>query len=453
VNGFEACRRGLALLGLDVPERDEDALDMYLREREAIAANVAGRSAADIAALPDIEDHEVSPAARLLLGLSTLSAFAAHRNVHGWVNSWMTNTALRSGNSKASTVAYARASAHLADRGEYDLARTLGEVTLLLCRRYDDPSTSGRALFAYLGVAANYQTPLAELIPLHSSVLAKCMETGDLMFAGYISVQLQYCRLASGIELSLILADIDAHMQFLRRSTPNIFTGHYVPHIVLPICELMDIPIARFGLVFDHDAHVAKFGSARYLMSWYNATLIKLDCLYGRPVSTDELLHRLEIIESGGLGFLLVRESRYYAILMLLDPNHAQPLDASMQEHIDAWRSDLARCAARCPSNFGHLLALIDAELAREHGESLDDALSRYEQAIDEARLRGATHQEALACYRFAEFWATRGSKRTALIYLETARDLYEAWGAASLVRKLDARRAELQPPRPGSAR
>jgi predicted ATPase/predicted Ser/Thr protein kinase len=452
VGGFAACRRGLSLLGIIMPERDEDAREMYRLEHDAIITNLADRSAAEIATLPDLEDDELYPAPSLLLGLSSLTAFAGQLNVHRWVNCRMTNIALCTGSSKAATVAYARLSTYLADIGEYELARTLGELTLILCQRYDDPPTSGRALYAYLGFAACYDRPIAELLPLMRSAQQKCLESGDLMYAGYLSAQIQYFRLAGGCPLPQILADIEVTLPFLRRSVSQLLAGHYLPHIILPICDLMEIPLARFGVELSHDSYVAQYGWSKFLMSWYHAMIIKLDCLYGRPLDDDEMLRRLEIIDIGGLGNLLVRESRYYAILMLLAPTRTHPLDTRVREHIDAWRADLASRTARCPSNFGHLLALVDAELARTRGEPLDDTVSRYEQAIDEARLRGVTDQEALACWRFAEFWATRGSKRTALIYLATARDLYEAWGAARLVRILDARRQELQPPPLGAA-
>jgi hypothetical protein len=244
-------------------------------------------------------------------------------------------------------------------------------------------------------------------------------------------------------------ADIEVHLPFLRRSVSKLLAGHYLPNIIAPVCDLMEVPLARFGVELEHDSHVAQFGWSQFLMSWYYAMLIKLDCLYGRRLEDDEMLRRLEIIDIGGLGSLLVRESRHHAILMLLDPKRTEPLDEKMREHIDAWRADLVGRTARCPSNFGHLLALVDAELARARGEPFDQTVSRYEHAIDEARLRGAIDQEALACWRFAEFWTARGSKRTASIYLETARDLYETWGATRLVRTLDARCQELQPPPP----
>jgi predicted ATPase/serine/threonine protein kinase len=447
--GFAACRRGFARLGIVLPERDEDMREMFVTEIEAIATNLAGRSPASIAALPDIDDHEIFPAPKLFHGFALLSYFAGHRNLNGWINAWMTNIALRSGNSKVSTVAYGRIASYLAERGDHDLAQSLGELTISLCRRYDDPSTSGRALLAYFGFAAYYDYPLAQLIPQFSSAHVKCRESGELLYAAYQLTHLQHYRLAAGVALPEIMAEIEAHLPFLRRSVPSMLANYYVPLIIFVVCEIMDISLARLGVKFDHEAYVASCGWSHYLMGWYYSVLAKLDYLLGRRPEVSEILRQAGIAESGASATLYVRESHFYLTLSLLDPARPQPLDASLREYIDIWRADLARCAARCPSNFGHMLALVDAEIARAQGEPLDAIVSRYEQAIDEARLHGVSDQEALACWRFAEFWATRGSKRTALVYLETARDLYEAWGAVRLVRVLDARRDELLPPRP----
>ncbi|HVH98760.1 MAG TPA: AAA family ATPase [Enhygromyxa sp.] len=449
-SGYAACQRGFALLGIELPELDQDAHAMFVAELEQLERNLAGRSPISLAELPDFEDHELFPVPELLHALGSLSFVSGRRNVNGWIIARTANLAMRSGNSKVSTVAYGRIAMHLAERGDYELAKQFGELVFLLCRRFDDPATTGRAMLAYLGHAAHYERPVLELLPDFEDAFEKCLEGGEFLFAGHHLWYPQYCRLVGGAPLSEVMVGIHQHVPFLRRSVPSTLAGFYVPHVVLTTCTLMDVPLAELGLSFDHRSFIEGFGRLSLAMAWYYSALTKLDYLLGRPVPFDELERRIATVELGTTGHLTVREVRYYAILILL----AGDVQASLSDEqrarahtlIESWRADLARCAARCPSNFRHKHLLVEAELAHVRGGSLDQAIVLYEQAIDDAREHGVIDQEALACWRFAEFWRTHGSTRTAYIYLETARDLYESWGAKRMVREIDERYGQLRP-------
>lgn len=437
-SGFAALRRGFAVLGIDVPERDVDARGMYLAEFEEFERNLAGRSPPSLAELPDIEDQDPF---LVLHGLgSNMSLVAGHRNVNGWIVTRTANMFLRAGrNSKAATVAYGRMATLLVEHGKFDLAQQFGELAIMLCRRFDDPSTTGRAMIGYLGFAACYDRPVLQLLPHFEGVFDKCLEGGDLLYAGYHLLLPQYYRLVGGVPLSEVMAEVTAHLPFLRRSVPGMLSAFYLPNIVLTTCTLMDVPLAELGLSFDHRTHVESFGRLPFVLGWYYSALSKLDYLLGRYGDPDEIVHRIEVVEIGVRGHLQVHESRYYAILTLLDRTMEGSLNhGKARALIDTWRADLARCAARCPSNFRHKHLLVEAELAGAGGGSLDQAISLYEQAIDDAREHGVIDQEALACRRFAEFWRTHGSTRTASIYFETARELYERWGARRLVRVIE---------------
>jgi predicted ATPase/serine/threonine protein kinase len=441
-SGYAACRRGFALLGIDLPERDEDVHAMFVAELDALVSSLRSRTPTSLAELPDIEDYELFPVPELLHGLGTLSYIAGHRNVNGWIVAKTANLAAHLGNSKVSTVAYARITLHLAERGDYELAEQFGQLVFSLCRHFDDPSTTGRAMIAYLGHAAYYNHSVLELLPHFENAFGKCLEGGDLLYAGHHLLFPQYCRLIGGVPLSEIMAAIAADLPFLRRSVPSMLVAFYVPHVVVEACTLMDVPLAEFELEFDHEKHIASLGRLSYAMGWYWSAQTKLGYLLGQRVDLDELVRRITTVEIGVPGHLQIRETRYYAILSLLDPaTPPQPDEAERaHERIEAWRADLARCAARCPSNFRHKHLLVEAELARVNGAPLEQTISLYEQAIEDAREHGVLDQEALACWRFAEFWHKRGSKRTALVYFESARELYQTWGARRLVRVLDER-------------
>jgi PAS domain S-box-containing protein len=110
------------------------------------------------------------------------------------------------------------------------------------------------------------------------------------------------------------------------------------------------------------------------------------------------------------------------------------------RQHVEALvahHRQLEIWAANCPENFENRAALVGAEIARIEGREID-AERLYEQAISSARENGFIHNEALAYELAARFYAARGFKEFARVYLLNARDGYLRWGADGKVRQLD---------------
>jgi PAS domain S-box-containing protein len=110
------------------------------------------------------------------------------------------------------------------------------------------------------------------------------------------------------------------------------------------------------------------------------------------------------------------------------------------QQHFEALKAhhnQLDIWVQNCPENFENRVALVGAEIARIEGRELD-AERLYEQAIGSARANGFIHNEALAYELAARFYAARGFKQFADLYLRNARYGYLRWGALGKVRQLD---------------
>jgi PAS domain S-box-containing protein len=113
---------------------------------------------------------------------------------------------------------------------------------------------------------------------------------------------------------------------------------------------------------------------------------------------------------------------------------------AEQAQHLEALAVHyrlLQEWADNCPENFANRAALVAAEIARLEGRELD-AERLYELAIRSARANGFIHNEALAYELAARFYAARGFKQIADLYLRNARYGYLRWGALGKVRQLD---------------
>ncbi|WP_437603845.1 AAA family ATPase [Sorangium sp. So ce590] len=125
-------------------------------------------------------------------------------------------------------------------------------------------------------------------------------------------------------------------------------------------------------------------------------------------------------------------------------------------EHIEQGLARLSYFAEGSADNFLHKLRLLQAEHARVQGRT-EEAMARYDEAIDLARGQRFLHIEALAAQLCAELHLEAGRSRIAAMYLREARDAYVRWDARAVVAHLEARwpallRAPAQPATPASA-
>ncbi|HTN84458.1 MAG TPA: AAA family ATPase [Sorangium sp.] len=129
---------------------------------------------------------------------------------------------------------------------------------------------------------------------------------------------------------------------------------------------------------------------------------------------------------------------------------------ARLREEIEQGLARLRYFAEGSAHNFLHKLRLLEAEDARVQGRT-DEAMARYDEAIELARAQRFVHVEALAAQLCAEFHLAAGRSRIAGVYLREARDAYLRWDAHAVVAHLEARwpallRAPAQPSAPAVA-
>ncbi|MEN8218004.1 MAG: ATP-binding protein [Pseudomonadota bacterium] len=91
--------------------------------------------------------------------------------------------------------------------------------------------------------------------------------------------------------------------------------------------------------------------------------------------------------------------------------------------------------ADNCPENFQHKYLLVQAEMARIQGKTLE-AMDLYDQAI--ASANEFIQNEALAEELTAKFWLELGKEEIAQLYLKKAHHGYQLWGAKRKVEHLE---------------
>jgi diguanylate cyclase (GGDEF)-like protein len=120
-----------------------------------------------------------------------------------------------------------------------------------------------------------------------------------------------------------------------------------------------------------------------------------------------------------------------------LSGGDVQARDALLAE-FDLSRNWLADRAADCPTNFLHLVFLLDAERAWTVGDTAG-AYAMFEQALSEAEQRSRPWHRALIHERAARFHFSQDRERTGRLLLVEATRGFDEWGAAGKVAALVA--------------
>ncbi len=433
-DGFSACRAAFGLYGLELPERDEAALPLFGAELTAIEGRLAGVAIDDLRHVAELRDERQRSLLHLLNRFGVLCYRTARPILLAWAIAKMTDLSMN-GRSVLAGYTYSNFGFLLAVQGDLARAGAFGRLGLELARDYADPVMLARTTIVALGLVGHFEQPLAHVADELHGQFGACIEAGDLMHASDLLLLGDYAKLAAGKPLDQVLADIEAHLAFLRRSAPAPLASFYVPHLVFLTCALIDRPLASLGIEFDGPGFLARHSDSPIAQAWHSSALTKLEYLLGEPRESDELLRRVAVVEAGVTGQMQIAEVRYYTALSML--SGARSPSAAELERIEAWLTALRLASERCPTNYRHKLLLLEAECARVRGDSLEATLARYEHAFDEAAAAGALDQEALVARCLSEFWRSRGHSRSAAVHRRTAIDLYSRWGATAVVASL----------------
>lgn len=116
-------------------------------------------------------------------------------------------------------------------------------------------------------------------------------------------------------------------------------------------------------------------------------------------------------------------------------------------QYVEKIKSNLEKFklwSKHCPSTYLHQRLLIEAELARITGNTLE-AQDLYDQAISSARENKFLQNEALASELAAKFWLGKGKEKIAKVYMSEAHYGYQHWGAQRKVEDLEAKYPQLR--------
>ncbi|AXK40098.1 serine/threonine-protein kinase PknK [Crenobacter cavernae] len=424
-----AAGQALQLLGMGFPaEADlQSALDA---ERLAIEQGLAGRSIADLIALPPMSDPTIRSAMQVLMTVHTTAYFANYYTLYCWVLARMTRLSMEYGNVPESAKGYASFGNTLAAHwGRYEDGYEFGMLGAALADRYAHQGLKCKTRLILSMFLNHWTRPLAEAERFDEEGQRAGMEAGEFQFIGYILVHGRTLnRLFAGAPLAPLRSEIDPHLVFTRKVKHNLSTDYLVGVQRLIAALADEAPDAQGLAEADEEARYldtcaqnrsfAALCSYHTLKAFVHYLLGDMDAAYAAIEAAEPLLGYVK-------GTMTEPEHAHYLALILL----ARETTPGTLARAEACLERLRQWAVHGSANFTHKALLVEAELACATGR-IADALEGYDQAIAAAGADGFLHYEALANERAARFWLARGKPEFARPYLHRALDGYRAWGA-----------------------
>ncbi len=436
-------RRALDALGVALPV---EGYDQACRDEVAeVRRLLAGRSARELADLPDMTDPTTLMAAKVLITLGP-PCYRADQRLWSVIVPRVVSMTLLHGNIPQAGYSHTAFGGLLGwvDR-DYATAKEFAELaTRLMTERFRD--SSDQSVF-HLMIGSSIRHWFSRLTD-GSQDYRRAYESGqasnNLQYAAYAFGHDMYCRFYQGAPLEQVAREAEQSLAFSRarhnRWAVDLLEGG------------LSVFRALAGTASPGDDANAVL-EASYLKRLEEHENIQVLCIYkilvagarlvtgdveGALAASDEAEPLLYTV--GTQGLLPWPEHVFARCLILasLYPTADADRQTAWRADIVAMLRDLRIWADTSPANFEHKHRLVAAELARIEGRG-DEAVPLYDQAVAGARAGALLHWEGVANERASAFWLERGADRLAQAYWQQAYACYQRWGARTKVLAMEA--------------
>ncbi len=269
------------------------------------------------------------------------------------------------------------------------------------------------------------------------------LESGDLMYAGYILYYMDSNRFFCGAPLDVVAETLRGNTTFNEKlkNTNGIDVQLGLSHALANLRGEPPEPTDFRTEDRDEAALVARFDSDQSPMAICFFQIFKTMIL-GLYREFDDALATSTAAEGllqAIVGNVAVARHTFHTGLALAGKleRSSQADNGELREKLEGCRDQIAAMAEGCPENFAHMHALLVAGLAGLDGKA-DEAAEAYERAIHLASANDYPQDHALANELAGRFRLGQDEDDLATAHLSRARHGYLLWGARHKLRLLD---------------
>lgn len=401
----------------------------------------------DVTHLPPMTDPKRLAALRIMTHL----AAPAHQTDSALLEDLvltMVLTSVRHGNSALAAVAYGWYAALLCGTyGDVEGGYRIGQVSLAVHRQHRSMGLEAKITVLFNVFVRHWKEHAGGTIADLEWAAQRGMEAGDMDYATLACVHACEHLFFSGAPLERVrdqAAECLAMAERFNLTFPDSLGRIWAQTIQNLMVDAAD-PSRLIGSFMDE-------ASALPVWMEYNENILAfqtlgnrtmLQYLFGDHLGAIESARLAEVYASAGAGSLSSVQNLFYAALAHLARCQDADVDSEARrgylERAAACQKRLSGWAEHAPMNVRHKCDLIEAELARNAGDTSRAMLS-FGRALHGARENGYIQEEALAYEREADFHQATGRDDLASACVRKAADLYRLWGATCKSKALERR-------------
>ena len=451
VEAMTVALEALRLFGISLPEADDAIRAAFEAEIQQVPVNLGGRPIASLAEGPPTDDAEV----RALIGLLGEAApliYLTRPRLWPLITAKGVNLSLQRGHADESPFIYSCYTMVLVGVcRDIPSALQFSKMALQLSERLPGAAAwKGKVMLHDAALISIWGCHFADNLPLLDEAFQTCLDSGDLVHAGYLTYNAIWLHLENGDPLEQIAGLARRYEAFARQNHNDIV--HNVDRVE-----------EQFVLCLQ--------GKTRSLTDFSDATFDEAECVtaieqsgFGLGTAYHHIMKLMAAYLAGEFDEALAWAGRtapmllqvasmaneatchfYHALTLLA--LHSQAVAEQQRQFVQTIEEILGKLkywADNCPENFANRYFLVAAEVARIEGRDVE-AMRLYDQAIRSARDNAFVHQEAIAAEVASRFYRASGFDRIADGYLRDARACYARWGAHGKVRQLEQRYPQLR--------
>ncbi len=391
---------------------------------------------------PEVSDEEQMAAMRILLH-SLSSVYLASPKLLPILISKQIDLSLKYGHFPISGAAYSSYGIILCGvLGDIKTGYKMGELAQALLDKSPNQALPGRIIYYINAFICHWHQHLKDSLNSLQHSYQRCLETGDLEYAGYAVIV--YCCNAfyRGRELGLLVQEIapfNKSLQALKQITP-LHYNQILHQSVLNLIEPNDNPYRLVGEVYNEEemlSHHLEKNDRGALFALFFQKLI-LSYLFQKHPQIEYAVKSEAYIDSV-IATVMVPCFHFYDSLarLAIFSSSAKTEQKRILKKVAANQKKMKKWAYYAPMNFQHKFDLVEAERARVLGNTIK-AMQSYDKAIAEAEQNEYINELALAYELAGKFYLGQNLAKIAQVYLHDAYYAYQKWGAKAKLADLE---------------
>ena len=440
----------LQKVGIEFPSIPTES-DFYLALQETQTI-LSGKTVAQLADLPQMQNPEFQAALRILLEVAT-PAYHAKPQLHRLLILKEVYLCAKYGNIAASAFAYSTYGLMLCGQPDsIAIGYEFGQLALQLLSKYQDKEYEAKTLVIVHHFVTHWKEPATATLKPLLKAYTSGLDSGDLSYAGYGAYLYGFHAYISGQELTKLaqeLAIYGSSLEKINQKTALNYTNIY-HQSVLNLVESKSNPWELIGSAYNEQEMLTlheKANDDTGLWHLFTSKLI-LSCLFQNYYLAVEYIRKAKKYSSSGYAMINISLLNFYDSLVQLTlfPNSSPQEQQEILQQVSENQQIMQKWAHHAPMNYQHKFDLVEAEKYRVLGQKLE-AIELYEKAISGAKENGYIQEEGLANELQARFYLDWGKGNYAALHMQETYYCYARWGAKAKTDDLEKRYPQLLAP------